>query len=147
MCTGAGPQSQYGEIAAGYEVSLYTSGHTRFHLVIYSNSFFEHVDLPGIDESVLSSDSSEEKIPLLVDSRLKGKYAIGDIIHDVTIYTEPNVVSGDCVVAGFLPKNNEYLRFSNGGSDPSLRMIVERYSDDDSYLAITVQNNEMNPLK
>lgn len=139
--------SQYGQIVTGYEVSLYTSERNRFSLMVYSNSFLEYITLPGIDSFTLLSDLSEEKIPLLIDSRLRSEYAIGDTIYDVTIYTEPDVVNGDCVVVGYLPKNNEYIRFANAGSDPSLRMIVEQYSDDDAYLVVTVQNDQIDPQK
>ncbi len=105
-------------------------------LIIYPRIFVDRVSLPIAENPLaLRKANRPDAIPLILDSRLRGRVDIGaemPIALDGTKYL-------GCI-AGFMYDNNEYYTVPGASSSPTLDNMLRLQRDDEPYIALTVNS-------
>jgi hypothetical protein len=137
--------SKYGKVAAICDGSIRTEDEDRYSLLVYSRELLDEIRLGEAFDALKEYKNEEGFLPVLADNRLRWKYKIGDKLYKNTVYLQPEIREKDFEIVGFLSSGNEHIRYGGCGSYPSLSMIIEGYSEQEQYLFITKECDDIVP--
>ncbi|MEA4898436.1 MAG: hypothetical protein VB115_09320 [Christensenellaceae bacterium] len=106
-------------------------------LCIYPEILRETIRTP-LSEGTFESAEGSEALPLVLDSRLRNAYEIGDKIPVLCAWdgNTHNEIETIAIVTGFLSSDNDHISTLGGSSTQMLRYFAAKAMDGDSYIAL-----------
>lgn len=112
-------------------------------LCIYPVALVEHIEIP-LSEGGWVSTQAYGHMPVLLDSRLRGDYSIGDHLNTACSWISRNEfteVEREAVVVGFLTAENDHISTLGGSNAQLLQYFASKAMSGDPYIMITLESS------